>query len=286
MSRLSDLTPSLFARVEPAQNPASWITAGVQSEWAPWVAWNIREDRWYSSETLLEVERVLSSKNPSLNGPVLLCECARALQKCRTMTATEQKTLPEQGFTHLPPSNFFRRFELDASSAWVSGSSSAELNPAELREGTKFKVHPSKRHPSKIWTWVTFGMGGAPLSCKPDDPVRFCGLPWISKETSLLRAEIPLDQLRTKGADFAIPTVFDGLDPTLSGCSPDWRARPAHEHDDEQPWGLARDILFGGAGWPEILVDIAKAGPMIIECLGKTTQDWSGRPYLSKGGPK
>ncbi len=103
----------------------------------------------------------------------------------------------------------------------------------------------------------------------------------------VVRVEIPLDTLRSKGASFVLPTVFAQLGWKPGGfLSTNWRARPRHEHAPDEPWGYARDMSDDGPGLPEVIVDSREAGEMDAECLGDVRTDWSCCPYLKRSAPR
>ncbi|UQA62139.1 hypothetical protein [Polyangium aurulentum] len=152
-----------------------------------------------------------------------------------------------------------------------------------MTPGAQVRVAPRV---GAAFAWITFEANGRTVPRDPDDVLRLLGLAWSMPSEPVLRIEVPLAAVRATGAFFAIPTLLDVLDDSPPALSPDWRARPEHEHRSNEPWGHARDMLHDGAGLPEIIVDIRPAGIMDAECIGVPRIDWSARPYLHRSAPR
>jgi hypothetical protein len=257
------------------------LLCGTSKE-AQWIAWNVREDAWYRDADLERIQAVIAAVDPALSGPALLFQCAPDLQRVRAMQPAECAMLPAVGINHVA-TRFNRRYELAPESAWAEGSIPGEINPA-LSAGTRLRVAPRA---GPKFAWVTFEVSGKPVPRDPDDVLRGLGLRWNDAGGTVLRVEIPLADLRTANAIFALPTLFDDLGPTpRTPFVTDWRARPAHEHRPDEPWGYARDMEDDGAALPEIIVDITDSGTMDAECIGVPRRDWSTRPYLRRSAPR
>jgi hypothetical protein len=199
------------------------------------------------------------------------------------MEAAECAVLPAVGVNHIAAVRFNRRYELTPESAWAEGSISGETDPA-WSTGKQFRV---TLRAAPTFAWVTFEVEGTPVPRDPDDVLRSLGLGWKASGGTVLRVEIPLAALRSAGAFFALPTLFDdlGARPTAP-LGTDWRARPAHEHRPDEPWGNARDMELDGAALPEIIADITPSGTMDAEFIGVPRRDWSTRPYLHRSAPR
>jgi hypothetical protein len=282
MHRLDALPAPFAVRVELAKDPAAWASHCKTPHEAQWIAWNVREDAWYRDVDLLRIQAVIDAIDPALDGPALLLRCAPDLQRVRAMEAAECAMLPAVGVNHVA-AGYSRRYELAPESAWAEGSVPGEINPV-LPAGKRLRVAP-RAGPS--FAWVTFEVKGRPVSRDPDEALRSLGLWWNDRGGTVLRVEIPLAALRSAGAFFALPTFFDGLGskPTAP-LGTDWRARPAHEHRPDEPWGNARDMEVDGAALPEIIADITPSGTMDAECIGIPRRDWSKRPYLHRSAPR
>jgi len=131
--------------------------------------------------------------------------------------------------------------------------------------------------------WLTFDPGGEELPRTADGAVRRCGLPWGRRQ--VFRLELDRASLRQAGAQFRIPTLFDGLLGEGGRPAPDWRACRCRDQRPDQPWGHARDLSTGGAALPEIIVTGAAVSDATAVCLGPLEQDWSRRPYLARRSP-
>ena len=282
MHRLDALPAPFDVRVAPARDPAAWASRCGTPHEAQWIAWNVREDAWYREVDLRRIQAVIDTVDPVLYGPELLVRCAENLQRVRAMDAAERAALPETGVNHVA-ARYSRRYELAPESAWAEGSVPGEIDPV-LSTGTRLRVTP-RTGPS--FAWVTFEVKGRPVPRDPDDVLRSLGLGWNAAGGTVLRVEVPIAALRTAGAFFALPTLFDGLGPKPKPpLGTDWRARPAHEHHPDEPWGYARNMELDGAALPEIIADITPSGTMDAECIGIPRTDWGTRPYLRRSAPR
>jgi hypothetical protein len=281
---LHELARPFADRVGSAEHDTAWLSYCISAGAAPWLAWNVREDAWYGPAELALLQAEIDKAPAGVNGPALLIHIAGKLARIRRLSPQECAKLPSSGSTHVQASRFSLRYELAPESDWAAGSSPGEIDPA-LLPGIHIRVFPRA---GLGFRWVTFDGNGRHVSRSPDDVLRNLGLPWSRADGLVLRIEVPLDALRTSGALFAVPTIFDSLPYSPKHpVGPDWRARPASEHHADEPWGHTRDMQTDGPALPEVIVDIKDAGTMDAMCLGPPTQDWSTRPYLSGGsGPR
>jgi hypothetical protein len=282
--RLEDLPKSYADRVSPAKDPASWTSRCISPHASQWLAWNVCEDFWYRTTDLDRVRAAIDAVDASgttLRGPDLLIRCVSALQRLRVMSSDERDRLPTAAVTHILGTRFRRRYALASGWEWAEGSLPGELDP-NLAPGMAVRVTP--RPP--FFRWLTFEVKGTRIPKDPDDVLRRLGLDWKPIDGTVVRVEVPIDTLRSGGALFMIPILFDVIHDSPHPLTPDWRARPEREHRVDEPWGHARDMQHGGAALPEVIADIASAGEMAAEILGVATQDWSMRPYLGGSAPR
>ena len=273
-----------------AKDPLPWTSLCIEPPHvAQWVAWNVCQDAWYGAAELTGIRNAIDhidAIDPGLTGAALLARCARTLRPYfRAMTSDECDRLPVSGVHHITASRMGRRFELALQSAWAEGSIPGEADPG-LPPGTRVEVVPRVGN-SPMFVWLTFEVPGTTVPRDPDSLLRLAGLPWMPAWGGVVRVEVTFAVLRTAGAYFALPTIFDaiGLNPN-SKIEPDWRARPASEHRLGEPWGHTRDLQSGGAALPEVIADIAPAGTMAAEYIGTPSVDWSTRPFLAGGTPR
>jgi hypothetical protein len=284
--RIEDLPSALAARVQPASDPASWVTHCACAHDAQWVAWNVREDIWFRAQDLARIAVIIDRDDPTAQhtGAELLLLCAPSLQRLRDMSPAEQALLPTRSVTHVMERWLWNGYDLAPDAAWDEGGLSGETSPPPLTMGRTFRV-TLKPNASRA-KWVTFATKGCALPSCADDIAQQLGLAWDATAGMMVRIEVPLAALRASGARFFLPSVFDSIGSPRRPLWPDWRARPQREQRADEPWGSARDMMVDGPALPEVIVEITPGVEMDAKCIDTLRTRWSDRPYLRGTAPR
>ena len=284
--KLADLPEPHAGRVKDAEDAAAWGGRCVDARGEAWLAWNVREDGWYGVSELDVVAAAIAEAPPELTGPSLLLRELSPrdrLRRLRRLTDEERGRLPDTAVNHVLVSSLGRRYERAEPLDWGTGGIAGEARPAIVK-GERLDLQP--RDGADPFVWITFEANGNPVPRSADQAIQQLGLCWGSTTDMVVRLEIPVGALRAAGALFALPTLFDALEPGKLQY-PDWRARPESERRPNEPWGSARDMSTGVAALPEVITEITRAGIMDAHCLGALKSGkWSTRPYLAKGPPR